>query len=421
MKIAITGVTGFRNRGVEALVKPIVDGICDTFPSAQIQIASLSPSYDQKRISTKGVRFIEDAFWKGGTWCPPLILSRSLHARIQRKVLNGVRRAFSIDSNTRTELRMPFESPDLVIVSGGDLFSSDYGTGSLKHFIQPILWAKANNIPCILLGQSIGKFTNPDDIQLWRLAEQSASAITLREELSLEYLSGELQSARSLFKVSADTAFLLKPDTTLADQYFAGRETPTIALSISESICQYTGNDYKKHFETWIQVIRMMLDDWKVSIAIIPHVHEAWADDRILSTRIVRELGFDPRIRVFAEDLSAAEYKGIISKCDMVVAERMHAAIAGFSTGVCTSAVGYSIKAEGITAMMLSGSKIRASELSIPLDKFLDPGSAMKHLKGIWANRRQIETAIRENLPGSISQASENLSLACSFLETAKV
>jgi colanic acid/amylovoran biosynthesis protein len=211
--------------------------------------------------------------------------------------------------------------------------------------------------------------------------------------------------------VTADTGFLLEPNCDYADNCDWLADSNVVAVSISESISKWTNTDYEKHFDNWKAVIRHMINEWGVKVAVIPHVQETFSDDRLLSTRIARELRFDGRLRVFSEDLTAAEYKGIISKCQFVVAERMHAAIAGFSSGVCTVPIGYSIKAEGITGMMIRGSDYIASEVSMSLPEFLDLDRAIARLNNLWRSRGILSGAIGSNLPGVVTDAERSFDL----------
>jgi len=74
MKIVITGVTGFRNRGVEALVRPTVEQLKSRYANASIQIVSRSPGYDEQRLNNPHTSYLQDAFYQGGALGPaPLV------------------------------------------------------------------------------------------------------------------------------------------------------------------------------------------------------------------------------------------------------------------------------------------------------------------------------------------------------------
>lgn len=422
MKIAITGVTGFRNRGVEALVRPTVRELLRRHPDAQITIATWSPEYDAARLEHPQVAYVEDAYLSSGQWsCEATrnreVGARSLWSRALRKASKLVSASAHRTGPAPETLAMPFDAPDLLIVSGGDLYSSDYGTDSLRHFLSPVKWARQRDIPCALIGQSVGRFKCEADIQLWKEAEAAASLITLREPLSRDYLTGELGSPSGRFEVTADTAFLLEEDAAAAAQLAPLANAPIVALSISESICKWTGNDYQKHIDVWVELIRLMLDRWGVHVVIIPHVQERFSDDRLLSTRILRLLGFDQRVRIFADDLGAAEFKAIVARCQLVVAERMHAAIAGLSSGVCTVPIGYSIKAKGIVTSVLEGSSLSSDDLVLPLGELLDFAYSSKKLTAIWENRDEYRRAVGSTVARSKAQAERNFDLIDALLQ----
>ena len=417
MKIVITGVTGFRNRGVEALVRPTVEQLKSRYANASIQIVSRSPGYDEQRLHNPHTSYLQDAFYQGGHWVQPPLWKNMMTMVTKRTAQKlGIADSGETGKIKDYDLNMPFDGADLIIVSGGDLFSSDYGTSSLSHFCAPVRWAKKHNVPVALIGQSVGRFKNDADIGLWRQTEADASLITLRESHTLKYLASQLGSQVERLPVTADTAFLLEADTTFADQHLTAADGPWVALSISESISGWTGLNYEAHKAAWKQLIQMMLDRWSVRVAIIPHVQEISADDRLVSTKIARELGFDKRVRVFAEDLSAAEFKGLVSRCDMVVAERMHAAIAGLSTGRCTIPVGYSIKAEGITSAVLEGSGLDASDIVVPVSDLLNAPATFEKLDRIWKQRTTYAAAISQGASRQKALALENFEMIGSLL-----
>lgn len=60
---------------------------------------------------------------------------------------------------------------------------------------------------------------------------------------------------------------------------------------------------------------------------------------------------------ILLEDCNAMELKGYISRCRFLIAARTHASIAGYSTGVPTLVVGYSVKAVGIASDLFGTAK----------------------------------------------------------------
>lgn len=69
------------------------------------------------------------------------------------------------------------------------------------------------------------------------------------------------------------------------------------------------------------------------------------------------------------DDSDAESLKGYISRCRFLVAARTHASIAGYSTGVPTLVVGYSVKAKGIATDLFGDD----THFVIPISSLLEP------------------------------------------------
>jgi len=419
MHVVITGVTGFRNRGVEALVRPAIQQLLEKYPGVQITVVTWSPEYDARRLSHPQVTYVEDAYLKGGQWVPPQ--SRP-PGPFWKQIAKKVAAKVGLYTPPKTNpLAMPFANADLILVSGGDLISSDYGNRDLKHHLKPIFWAKERGIPSVLLGQSIGPFKNDLDVATFSEAAGHASLITMREPLSRRYLIDTLGLPEEKVALTADVAFLLQPDTAYAASQMPGftsdAKVPLVGVSISESICKWTGINEEQHAEVWCQIIKRINEKWGAHVAIISHVQEAFADDRAISTLVLRKLGYPPGVRLLAEDLSAAEFKGVLQRCDMVVAERMHAAIGALSTGVCTVPIGYSIKARGIIESVLEGSGIGSEDICIPIAQFVDLDHSWSKLDSIWQDRARYRTAIQASLARSKAAAARNFELVFGLIK----
>ena len=417
-RVVITGVTGFRNRGVEALVKPVVEGLLQEFSDLDIDIVTLSPQYDALRLTEPRVRFFQDHWASTGTWAPstPPNGKAKFFSRVMRRLLRLIN--LQPITHLQKSTQMPFDQPDLLIVTGGDILSGDYGTPSLRHWAEPIRWARANGVRSVILSHSIGRFKTDEEVAIWNQIEDAATEITLREPLSLQYLTTTLKKDPNRYRVTADVAFLLNEDLNLKKRFSSAKQLPRVALSINAGITKFTQVDPSQHFRTWIEMIQMILNNWKAELLLIPHVQEPYGDDRVLATEIARHFNFDPRITVLAEDLSAEEYKGAISVCEMLVAERMHAAIAGLSTGVPTVAIGYSIKAEGILSSVLEGTSIKPSQLGMQLKEFLNVDTAKEKLESVWKQRDLIRKEISSTISRSQNKANENLELLREMLRS---
>ena len=384
-KIVITGITSFRNHGVEALVVSTIAQLRERIPGATFTVLDRAPDFDASRMSATDVKFVHD------------YTIRPLYAGKLRKTLTKFLPGLDKDAEAAAnELR----GAACVVASGGDVFCSEYGHRSLLSHLQPLKIAHAAGVPFVIHAQSIGPFNTDEDRTAFTELARQAAAITVRETASFRYLTEELDLPVDRCQLVADPAFLLEqPDRAEGDALFAHHRAeegkPTIALSTSSAICHWMKSDAGRHVEAWLEVIHWLRRELDANLILIPHVQELSAknEDRVLATELQRRLGHDPRVRLAGGDFSASDYKAIISRCDFVVAERMHAALAGLSTGVPTLVIGYSIKAEGILTDLL-GAELTQQSALISIQDFLAPGAGLARVQAAWASRAELAATL---------------------------
>jgi colanic acid/amylovoran biosynthesis protein WcaK/AmsJ len=294
----------------------------------------------------------------------------------------------------RRRARRLLSGASAVIASGGDVFSSDYG--GLSRHLMPLDYALKRRVPVFFLGHSIGRFRTAQEAQRWLGVSRRSLGITLRESASLKYVVEDLALTGVAIQQTADTAFLLEPATTartqvLRRQYGLADSRSIVACCVSQGITHYTRQDDEEHVQAWARLIRHITSDQQRQVLIIPHVQapDAGNDDRILAAKVMQELSGVPCVVGAMGDHTAAEYKALIAECALVVAERIHAAIAGFSSGVPTLAVGYSIKAEGIVADVY-GATGGSERLLVPFRRFVEPGHAPALFDEAWTRRDEL-------------------------------
>lgn len=400
----ITGVTGFRNRGVEALVQTNIEGIKSVHKEANITVLSDTPDYDQIRgVSYGESKYKDDMF-------------RTRKARLIKKLPTQTHKVLPNFLNKDFEQGLSLlEQSKVVIATGGDVFSSDYGDSN-EHLFS-IELAQRMGKKTVFLAHSIGPFKQKNEANNWKRIAEQADLVTVRESYSKDYLVKELGLDNNKILLTADTAFLLDPPNEMTIDKLAGFynidfSKPSIALSISQGIKQFAGLNSNAHFNTWKEIIRIALNELKVQIIIIPHVQERYAfnDDRIVAHLLAKEFDYNPNIKLISGDHSASEYKGLISKANLVIAERMHAAIAGLSTCTPTSVLGYSIKARGIMNDIFSN-EAEEKEWIIPVNELLGKPNISSWLRGLWDNRDLMTEMLQNEIPRVKKLAFDNFEM----------
>ena len=168
MKAIITGVTSFRNRGVEALVTSIIEQLRKRLPQPEFLVLDRVPEYDASRVEAGDVHFRLDLTPK------PLISSRPRRAVLG---LSGLVRALARDYQATLA---EFASADLVVATGGDVFASEYGHRSLQSHLAPLRAAQASGKPVFLAAHSIGPFKDSTDRNAFLSVAVKAAGVSVR-------------------------------------------------------------------------------------------------------------------------------------------------------------------------------------------------------------------------------------------------
>lgn len=410
MRFVITNLGGFHNRGVEAFVLPTIEHIRKRDPHGEIAVLSPVAPYDRLRLSDGEARVVQNDFAVGAG-------SRRVR-RLRRTAAKLLGRRPTSDFNTANRL---IQSASAVLAMGGDVFSSDYA--NLGTHLLPLQYACAQHTPVVFLAHSIGPFATPQEAEAWFDVSQRSLLITARESLTYAYLTDELGLPSELVHLTADPAFLLlpaPPPTVRAMLTFYGLADgdPLVALAPSESFASYIGIPRSQHLQVWRQVIDALLRIDGLHLLLIPHVQnrQAGSDDRLIATDLLRAFEFSPRMHLAGADHTASEFKGLIGACRVLVAERMHAAIAGLSSGVCTVVFGYSVKARGILKDLL-GSQALEEGLLIPSDDIAAGIDAPALISNAWDSKDAVSDRLAQSLPEIRGRAIRNYDLLMSALD----
>lgn len=267
---------------------------------------------------------------------------------------------------------------DVYLSIGGD----NYCCGSFYKNLAFLNDALNKNNKTVLWGCSI----EPELIKMPEIAEdlKKYSLITARESLTYNALiEAGIDSNTHLIP---DTAFLL--DTVRLSLPDGFSENNTVGINISplaigcENKAGITMQNYKN-------LVRHILDNTRMSVALIPHVVWDFNDDRKPLYELYREFEKDGRV-VFIDDHNCMEQKGFIARCRMFIGARTHSTIAAYSSCVPTLVVGYSVKSRGI-AQDIFGSY---ENYVVPVQRINKPD----HLIDAFEWMREHEDDIRRRL-----------------------
>lgn len=404
MKILITTVTRMANRGVDALVASKAAGLRRTFPGAEVDVMTTDWRENAPFLEKRNLGWIDDPFEFNryrAYWTPGGPRDRMLK-------LTGRPRPLSRALAT-------LAGYDLAVVTGGDNMSSDYGTPA--PYLASVRRLIDLGVPVAMLGQSIGPFRDAGHRTDFLAVARDIDLITLRETASLAYVLDDLKLPRERVHLTADTAFLLEPaPAELAEKMMASfgvdPSRPVIALSASGGIAGFAAASKESHLDALERLTRRLLAETGAQILLIPHVEDTRVNnnDLIVCDALLRRLDFHPDIRMARGFMTSDEFKAIVARCQMVVAERMHVAIGGLSSGVPTFVIGYSVKGHGIMTDAF-GVDSRAEGLVTPLGDFMDRPEEDDKILAVWSRRAELARVLAERLPAIKALAAKNFEL----------
>lgn len=197
-----------------------------------------------------------------------------------------------------------------------------------------------------------------------------------------------------------DPAFTLETVECDLPQVFASADVVGINLS---PLVQRLDDSGKLVLENYIELVKFILNNTDMRIALIPHVCKLGNDDRESMKTLESYFPNEKRIIMVNEEgnMDCRNLKYIISKCRFMVTARTHASIASYSTCVPTLVVGYSVKARGI-ARDLFGTE---EKYVVDIHDLKDSLSLKEGFQFFIDNEHSIKNNLKAKMPDYISNA----------------
>lgn len=245
------------------------------------------------------------------------------------------------------------EQDCMLDIGAGDSFAEIYG---MKRF--GFLWltkrmANWRRKPLILSPQTIGPFSRQPYLMMARSALTAARTVVARDQLSLDACRKLAPRANAL--LSVDVAFALPFENM---SHLRGGDRVRVGLNVSGLLFNEAESgrnkfgldlDYAAFTRRLIADLTARAD---VELHLITHANHgkhAWDDDGRVADKLAAEFPAAIRAPDFAGPSQAKSY---ISGLDFLVAGRMHACIAAFSSGTPVVPVAYSRKFSGLFGLL---------------------------------------------------------------------
>ena len=355
VKICILGGSyASKNLGLEALTTSLVHGIWTYRPDAQVVVF--------------------DFIWRPDTI---QIQGPDGPRSVERHGLNDSRRLWRPECLRRMEWAARFGLPsgpglahlrsaDLVIdISGGDSFSDLYGMRRFRTMYRMKRLVEDLGRPLILGPQTYGPYQSLESREGAARALAVADQVWARDQESarrVEQLFEELGRPAPKTETGVDLAFALpveKPGPQVREALATCDPSRAVGLNVSGLIWfgQKAGDTslgVRVDYRTFLRdLVAGLLERGVERIVLVPHVLEPtgnYESDPQASRELLESLAPTQResVGMLEGDYGASQVKGLISGLDWFAGSRMHATIAGLSTGVPTAGLAYSLKFGGV-------------------------------------------------------------------------
>ncbi|MGV0817244.1 polysaccharide pyruvyl transferase family protein [Martelella sp. AMO21009] len=331
MKIFFAGQQTLANRGCEALVASTLEMLRAARPDATFVIPSTDIARDSAAMSKYG--------FDNYTFVPAPEITNTI--RVWNRLMRyfpwlaslWVPEKMNWDRETLEQLR----SSDRILHIGGDTYSYDYSYAGLisntAQIEQIARLGKHQEIWCA----TVGPFDSCPPLERRVLAKfRKLNRITVREVESRDYL----QSKGIPAVLAADPAFNLKSKSN--DLYTPKPGQKRIVVNISPYI-------YRKTTAEVVEPALRAFVNKRIAegyrIVLLSHVNTATSSDSATIRNVFRDVMENDNVDLVPEELTAAQFKGIVAGSDFVVASRTHVTIAGFSSATPVVSIAYSAKA----------------------------------------------------------------------------
>lgn len=344
MQISITNTTGCRNRGCEALVVSLINELQKAIDNdLNIKLHTNDPLFDRYRLSNQ----TENIF--SYLTVLPNHTNNIYFNKFIYFCLHMLECILPISiKNIQVDSIKQIINSDLIVATGGDIFTSDYN--NLQKHLSFITIAKNKKV--YLCAHTIGPFSKRDEHYFLKIAP-SIDLITVRESTSYEYLK-TLDLNIPVYK-TADVAFLLPTlDKNITKKYLKDRfglssYDNLVSISISQGIIKYSKLNKSKYYNEFAQFINYLNENGN-NVLLIPHVLEKTPsnNDLFACEEVYSQLQYPENNRIILGEPDATTLKGIIGLSKCLIGTRTHSTIASLSQGVPTISIAYSRKAYGI-------------------------------------------------------------------------
>lgn len=386
MRYAFYSHGGCENHGCEAIVRTLSAMIKNAKPDSVIKLYT----FDRKSDQCGDLPNIDET--EEFNYSLPVSKTTPIQ-KMKISVLSKKSQKISDEYFYSLSCKNPsLKENDIYISVGGDNYC--YGDGHVAAAMNREL--KRLGKKTVLWGCSIGEENLSED----KIKDlKTFDLIVARESLTYEaLLKNGIDKNTVLYP---DSAFTLDVDESAADKSNIKKGAIGINTSVMVESRTKSIDSFRKAFA---ELINRLLNETESDILLIPHVTVQRGDLEPLA-HLKDCFKDNDRVVLIPSTFTAAQYKGIISRCDMFIGARTHATIAAYSTCVPTLVIGYSVKSKGI-AKDLFGTY---DGLVIPVEEIDCTEKLIEVYSDFAANKEDYRKRLCDVMPGYIERAKSSI------------
>jgi polysaccharide pyruvyl transferase WcaK-like protein len=407
-KILVVSTPGLANKGSEAVVRGAIKCIATSMPDSEITFFCHHFDTDKDTLARMASEDARIRMMKHPWY-------RESNSRAVTAVDSGLRFLFSLATCTllRVATRMglksrnPYYNCDLVLDLNTDALNEYYqGIVAPVFVLANIALGIVAGKPVAVCAASIAPFEKRRSLKiLLKPILNRTKLITVREEFSLEHLKA-MGITKPQVNLTADLSFLLESCSEERTDEIEGLEKlnsykrPLIGVAVAhESLFAHP----ERYLRLMAEASDALVREMDASLIFIPNSFSAGLRDESTTLQeIYQRTTGKERIGLLKGEYSAAEMKGIVSRCDLLVSAKFHPLLFAASVGVpSVGLVGYHrYKFHGVMGRMLG-----QEDLLLDIDDYVDNESLLAALLSkvrlAWQNRE----AIRRDLADKVEMA----------------
>jgi len=360
-RILISGYYGFSNAGDEAVLSAIIGGLrSQAGDDVEITVLSASPE--------------ETA---------------------------NAHEVTAVPRGSASHVTKALKGCDLLISGGGSLIQDATSFRSLAYYLAIIALAKFYRRKVMILGQGIGPLRRSISRRLTQAVLNKVDLITVRDARSAALLE-ELGVRKPPIRTTADPTLLLEP----CQSEEAIRLLSDMGLSAHDDLIAVSLRKWPilRIEESATEALAALAKTLPAKLLLLTmHTPE----DVLIARQVQEALDLPGRVIVQPEPWTGGQLLGVLAKCRLAVAMRLHALIFAAAAGVPSIGIVYDPKVEHFLAA--------TGQQSISLAEAAS-GLLAERVTRAWEARDALASRLSETVPAMREAAAENIRLALQVL-----